>query len=101
LRAAVSHLIHLAKANGCAAVVVEDLDFADARAVGRETMGRGKRGKRFRRTVAGIPTGKLRDRLAGMCFHAGLALVSLTSTNSLTDASGGGQAVKRWGVVSW
>ena len=39
----------------CAAVVVENLDFADARATGRETLGRGVRGKRFRRTVAGIP----------------------------------------------
>jgi hypothetical protein len=35
-------------------VVVENLDFADARATGRETLGRGTRGKRLRRTIAGI-----------------------------------------------
>ena len=44
---------------GCRSITVEDLDFVDARQVGRETLGRGRRGKRFRRTVAGIPTLKL------------------------------------------
>ena len=38
------------------AVVVENLDFADPLATGRETLGRGHRGKRLPRTVAGIPT---------------------------------------------
>ena len=40
--------------HGCTAVVVENLDFADARATGRETLGRGRHGKTLRRTVAGI-----------------------------------------------
>ena len=44
---------------GCTAVAMENLDFADARATGRDTMGRGTRGKRFRRTVAGIPTARI------------------------------------------
>jgi hypothetical protein len=60
-------------------VVVENLDFAAARAEGREHAGnrptRGKRGRRFRRAVAGIPTGRLRDRLVQMCHNAGLAIV--------------------------
>jgi hypothetical protein len=42
VRAAITGLLDHA---GCAAIVVENLDFADARAVGRETLGRGRRGK--------------------------------------------------------
>jgi hypothetical protein len=46
----------------CTEVVVENPDFADARAVGRETLGRGARAKRLRRAVVGIPTAKFRAR---------------------------------------
>jgi hypothetical protein len=56
LRAAVSTIIRLAKHGGCRAIIIEDLNFADARQTGRERLGRGARGKRFRRTVSGIPT---------------------------------------------
>jgi hypothetical protein len=56
VRAAITAVLDHAQTSGCAAIVVENLDFADARAVGRETLGRGKRGKRLRRTIAGIPT---------------------------------------------
>ena len=59
VRAAISALLDHADQHNCAAIVVENLDFGDARATGRETLGRGKRGKRLRRTVAGIPTGKV------------------------------------------
>ncbi len=59
VRAAISALLELAHQQNCSAIVVEDLDFADARATGRETLGRGHRGKRLRRTVAGIPTGQV------------------------------------------
>jgi hypothetical protein len=38
-------------------------------------MGRGGRGKRFRKTVAGIPTARFRERLRGMTFHAGLVVI--------------------------
>jgi hypothetical protein len=44
--------------------------------VRRETMGRGRRGRRFRRTVAGIPTARFRERLRGMACHAGLAVIA-------------------------
>ena len=47
LRAAVGELLDVAVAAGCASVSVEDLDFADARDIGRETLGRGKRAKKF------------------------------------------------------
>jgi hypothetical protein len=57
--------------------MVEDLDFADARQSGRETLGRGARGKAFRRTVAGIPTRAFRDLLVGMAANAGLWVVAV------------------------
>ena len=55
IRQAITRLIRYAKRHHIAAIAVEDLNFADARATGRETMGRGRRGKRFRKTVAGDP----------------------------------------------
>lgn len=56
---------------------MENLDFDDARTTGRERMGRGGRGKKFRRTVAGIPTSRFRERLRGMAFHAGLLVIAV------------------------
>ncbi|MEU9456471.1 hypothetical protein [Streptomyces sp. NPDC048277] len=77
LRAAITRLITLAHEHGCTAIVVENLGFADARATGRETMGRGRRGKAFRRTVAGIPTARFRERLRSMAHHQGLAVIAV------------------------
>jgi hypothetical protein len=77
LRAAVAAIIRLAKVHGCRSITVENLDFADARQVGRETLGRGRRGKAFRRTVAGIPTRAFRDLLAGMAANARLWVVAV------------------------
>jgi IS605 OrfB family transposase len=74
LRHAITGLLHYARQHGIAAIAVEDLNFADARATGRETMGRGGRGKRFRKTVAGIPTAVFRNRLAAMASAAGIEL---------------------------
>ncbi|KUO22328.1 hypothetical protein [Streptomyces dysideae] len=90
LREAISHLLHLAQRQGCAALVIENLDFADARATGREKLGRGRRGKAFRRTVAGIPTAKLRDRLSRMAHHAGLSVIAVDPAYS-----------SRWGAQHW
>jgi len=79
LRAAVTRLIAAAKAAGARAVVIEDLDFEQARAEGRERTGnrpsRGRRGRGYRRMIAGIPTAKLRDRLIQMTSNAGLSVV--------------------------
>jgi hypothetical protein len=77
LRAAVAEVIGGAVRPGCKAIVVEDLDFADARHTGRETLGRGRRGKRFRRLVAGMPTRLFRDLLVGMAANAGLWVVAV------------------------
>ena len=94
LRAAVSTLIHAAQAASARAIVIEDLDFAQARAEGRERAGRrpsrGRAGRRFRRAVTGIPTGRFRDRLAQMAFNAGLAVVAVDPAYT-----------SRWGAEYW
>jgi hypothetical protein len=77
LRAAISALLELARRRGCSAIGIEDLDFADARQVGRERLGRGRRGKRFRRVIAGIPTRRFRDRLVQMAANRGIAVVAM------------------------
>jgi hypothetical protein len=63
VRHAITRLLHYSERHRIESIAVEDLDFADARTAGRETMGRGSRGKRFRKTVAGIPTAVFRNRL--------------------------------------
>jgi hypothetical protein len=79
VRAAITRLITTAEAHGARAIVIEDLDFAEARAEGRERAGgrpsRGKRGRVFRRAVAGIPTARFRDRLVQMTANAGPSVV--------------------------
>lgn len=77
LRAAITMLLDLAAHRQCRAVVIENLNFADARNIGRETMGRGKRGRAFRRTVAGIPTAKFRERLTSMASRRGIAVIGI------------------------
>jgi len=81
LRAAITTLIGIARAGGCAAVAVEDLDFADARELGREHAARrpcrGRRGRGYRRMIAGLPTGKFRDRLTQMTANAGLHVIAV------------------------
>jgi len=90
LRSAFSALIALAKQNDCKSITVENLDFADARATGRETMGRGKRGKTFRRIVSGMPTAKMRGLLVGMAANAGLWIIAVDP--AYTSA---------WGAEHW
>ncbi|MEU5030481.1 hypothetical protein [Streptomyces milbemycinicus] len=90
LREAISQLLHLAQRHECAALVIENLDFADARATGREKLGRGRRGRAFRRKVAGIPTAKFRDRLSGMAHHAGLSVIAVDPAYT-----------SRWGAQHW
>ena len=77
LRAAISELLNQADAAGAGAIAIENLNFADARATGRETMGRGARGKKFRHTVAGIPTGQFRNRLTAMAANRGIYVIAV------------------------
>jgi hypothetical protein len=77
VRHAITELIHYTARHGIDTVAVENLDFADARTVGRETMGRGSRGKRFRKTVAGIPTAVFRNRLSAQADRHGVRLFAV------------------------
>jgi hypothetical protein len=90
LRAAISRLITLASTHGCQCIAIENIDFADVRAEGRETLGRGRRGRRFRRTVTGIPTRRFRDRLVQMCANQGLWVVAVDPAYT-----------SRWGQEHW
>ena len=82
LRAALTALLDFAQEHHCTAIAIENLDFADARATGRERMGRGGRGKRFRHTVAAIPTAKFRDRLTAMAATRGIPVVAVNPRNT-------------------
>jgi IS605 OrfB family transposase len=94
LRQAISALISLAKASDCAAIVIEDLDFAEARQEGREHTGtrpsRGRAGRAFRRQLAGIPTARFRDRLVGMATNAGVGVIAVDPAYT-----------SRWGTQHW
>lgn len=90
LRDAISTLLRHADDTGCASLSIENLNFTDARTTGRETMGRGRRGRTFRRTVAGIPTARFRQRLAGMAATAGIAVIAVDPAYT-----------SRWGAQHW
>jgi IS605 OrfB family transposase len=90
VRAAITALLNLSAQQRCSAVVVENLDFADARATGRDTMGRGQRGKRLRRAVAGIPTAKFRTRLTSMAHRRGIAVIGVDPAYT-----------SKWGAQHW
>ena len=77
VRHAITRLIHYTLRHDTDTIAVEDLDFADARTVGRETMGRGQRGKRFRKTVSGIPTAVFRNRLTAQAHRHGICLLAV------------------------
>lgn len=90
VRHAITTLLRFARRHGIATIAVEDLDFADARTVGRETLGRGARGKRFRKTVSGIPTAVFRNWLSGMAAAAGIQLLAVNPAYSSI-----------WGAAHW
>lgn len=90
VRAAITALLDLAAQHNCSAIVIENLNFADARAAGRETLGRGKRGKRLRRTIAGIPTARFRIRLTSMAASRGIAVIGVDPAYT-----------SRWGAQHW
>ena len=94
LREAADDVLATAKAHGCHAIVIENLDFNDARDEGREKTGRrpsrGRRGKSFRALVAGMPTAKFRDRLVQMASNAGLSVVAVDPAYT-----------SRWGAEHW
>ena len=81
LRAAITTILATAREHRASAVVIENLNFADARRQGRERTGnrpsRGRRGRAFRHQVAGIPTARFRDRLTCMAANTGMAVIAV------------------------
>jgi hypothetical protein len=94
LRGAISELLTVAARHGCASIVIEDLDFTQARSEGREHTGRrpcrGRSGRTFRRLVAGIPTARFRDRLTQMAANDGLAVIAVDPAYT-----------SKWGAQHW
>jgi IS605 OrfB family transposase len=94
IRTAISQILQVAEVNHCGAVVIENLDFDAARTEGRELTGnrpsRGRRGKRFRRHIFGLPTAKLRDRLTQMAYNAGVAVIAVDPAYT-----------SKWGAEHW
>jgi hypothetical protein len=82
VRNAITRLIRYTRRHRIGIIAVEDLDFVDARTVGRETMGRGKRGKRFRKAVSGIPTAVFRSRLSAQTSRHGIGLFAVNPAYS-------------------
>lgn len=84
VRHALTRLLHWAQACGVKAIAVEDLDFAAQKT--REKHGRRRR---FRRLISGMPTGKLRARLASMADRTGIAVIAVDPAYT-----------SRWGVTT-
>lgn len=87
IRQAISELIAIARSSGARAIAIENLDFTEAKATSRETLGRRKR---FRRIVHGLPTGRFRARLVQMATNAGLAVVAVDPAYT-----------SKWGARYW
>jgi hypothetical protein len=81
LRAVITTILTTAREHRASAVMIENLDFADARRQGRERAGnrpsRGRRGRAFRHQVAGIPTARFRDRLTHMAYNTSMAVIAV------------------------
>ncbi len=93
LRAAISHILRTAREHHATAVVIENLDFDDARHQGRERTGNrplGRRGRAFRHQVTGIPTARFRNRLTHMACNAGIAVIAVDPAYT-----------SRWGAQHW
>ena len=94
LRAAITSILSTAREDRASAVVIENLNFANARSQGRERTGkrpaRGRRGRAFRHQVAGLPTARFRDRLTHMACNNGIAVIAIDPAYT-----------SRWGAQHW
>ncbi|MFE5209936.1 IS200/IS605 family accessory protein TnpB-related protein [Streptomyces sp. NPDC056600] len=85
LRHALTRLMHWAVREGVGVVAIEDLDFTDSTT--REKHGRRKK---FRQTISGIPTGRLKARIVNMAAECGLTIVAVEPAYT-----------SRWGAQHW
>jgi len=77
IRHVVHQIISLAQTHGCHAIAIENLNFNDLKAGGREVHGRGARGKQRLRMITTMPTRQFRARLVQMCANKGLWVVAV------------------------
>jgi IS605 OrfB family transposase len=85
VRHALTRLLHWARACGVKAVAIEDLDFQAEKT--REKHGRRRR---FRQLISGMPTGRLRARLASMADQTGIAIIAVDPAYT-----------SKWGAQHW
>jgi IS605 OrfB family transposase len=85
VRHALTRLLHWARACGVKAIAVEALDFTAEKT--REKHGRKRR---FRQLISGMPTGRLRARLASMADQTGIAIIAVDPAYT-----------SRWGAQHW
>ncbi|WP_405586575.1 IS200/IS605 family accessory protein TnpB-related protein [Streptomyces sp. NBC_01092] len=85
VRHALTRLLNWAKSCGVKAIAVEDLDFQAEKT--REKHGRKRR---FRQLISGMPTGKLRARLASMADATGIAIIAVDPAYT-----------SKWGAQHW
>ncbi len=85
VRHALSRLLNWAKTCGVKAIAVEDLDFQAEKT--REKYGRRRR---FRNLISGMPTAKLRARLASMADRTGISIIAVDPAYT-----------SRWGAQHW
>jgi IS605 OrfB family transposase len=85
VRHALTRLLNWAKNCSVKAIAVEDLDFQAEKT--REKHGRKRR---FRQLISGMPTGKLRARLASMADATGIAIIAVDPAYT-----------SKWGAQHW
>jgi IS605 OrfB family transposase len=85
VRHALTQLLNWAKSCGVKAIAVEDLDFQAEKT--REKHGRKRR---FRQLISGMPTGRLRARLASMADATGIAIIAVDPAYT-----------SKWGAQHW
>jgi IS605 OrfB family transposase len=85
VRHALTRLLHWARSCGVKAVAVEDLDFQ-----AEKTRERHGRKRRFRQLISGMPTRRLRARLASMADATGITIIAVDPAYT-----------SKWGAQHW
>jgi IS605 OrfB family transposase len=85
VRHALTRLLNWAKSCGVKAIAVEDLDFQAEKT--REKHGHKRR---FRQLISGMPTGRIRARLASMADATGIAIIAVDPAYT-----------SKWGAQHW
>ena len=90
LREAVARLLKWGKRGGATFASIEHLDFADARALGRQKFRRGRSGRTTRRKVCGIPTAQFTHTVSSAAHRNQITVVAVDAAYT-----------SRWGRRWW